>query len=998
MTICNKPYLERKKRMRNLAISGFLSVLVGLAVNTKIYSQELVQNSGMENSEGWTVYNLGSGNPAAYEFNYLADGPAEGENGCLRITSAKQTDILFWQELTLKAGKSYRVDGAIKTNAVQSFWGELYLSRIKPVEGQGYTPNNNSDVVLGLSTWEGCGPNVDGLFSEVACTGSGAVYVPSGTPGEEVTIYFGFKTGIWSDMASPMEVLVDQLSVAMVEDWLLLATGSGVIDNDNFILTQVSPLITVAEFKSGLGAASTASVEIVDKETKSVIGNQAAASVSEDMLVRVQGNETVFYEIELREVSAENNLLNALSGTIDNENLIVRDLPPNARVIQLKTSLVVSAFATHKVTKSGGGDPSNIAFLSDELVIEVTAENGDVKVYAVETGGENMAVETIAAAQDTVDTIRDKLLSLEGNATYHIMAGQNPLPGTIIDLKSPDAWVYFDHILPSELRDNYLTQIFIQGSNALPDVNMRIVRFLNGSAVAAQGADFQPLEIFSEEGFSGSAKKLEMYNYYRRSELEGLAVKSFRLKKGYMATFARNEDGTGYSRVFIADQEDLEIEKVPAGLYGAASFIRVFPWRWTTKKGWTSGKESAEILNCSWQYDWDNAATSSLDVEYVPMRHNKHWNSYNNINNKKNSVHVLGFNEPDKEDQANMTVDEALAQWPELLRSGLRLGSPCPSDGGLNWLYEFMDRCDEMNYRVDFVAVHWYKGGHSPRQYYDWLKGIHDRTKRPIWITEWNNGANWTCCKPTYEEQAEAIEGFLYMLDTTSFVERYSLYEWVEDTRFMFYGGTTNLTPAGEIYRDKISPMAYNPDWEYVMPYIPQMMAAHSPEPGNNTANIAVDTVLSWTSGNPGIENITYEVYFGESDPPSYAAAVNAATFQPPALKPNTTYYWKINATSEYGEIAGPVWSFTTAAADEVEPPLSVRPDQQGGIKVYPNPATDWLVIEGAAPNAIAELYSMMGKRIRRAEIKGGVDVADLPAGIYFLRIENAASVVFLKK
>ncbi|MCS3800097.1 FG-GAP-like repeat-containing protein [Niastella sp. OAS944] len=168
-----------------------------------------------------------------------------------------------------------------------------------------------------------------------------------------------------------------------------------------------------------------------------------------------------------------------------------------------------------------------------------------------------------------------------------------------------------------------------------------------------------------------------------------------------------------------------------------------------------------------------------------------------------------------------MSIDDALALWPELMRSGLRLGSPAPSDGGLEWLYSFIDRADALNYRVDFVAMHFYLGGQTPQQLYNRLKAVHDRTGRPIWITEWNNGANWTCCTPTYADQAETIAKFLNVLDTCSFVERYALYEWVGDTRRMFYRSPTLLTPAGMVYRDKASPMAYNEAAAFNRAYIP---------------------------------------------------------------------------------------------------------------------------------------------------------------------------------
>ena len=53
-----------------------------------------------------------------------------------------------------------------------------------------------------------------------------------------------------------------------------------------------------------------------------------------------------------------------------------------------------------------------------------------------------------------------------------------------------------------------------------------------------------------------------------------------------MATLATAADGTGYSRVFIADDKDLEFSIMPALLDKSISFIRVFDWEWVSKKGW----------------------------------------------------------------------------------------------------------------------------------------------------------------------------------------------------------------------------------------------------------------------------------------------------------------------------------------------------------------------------------------------------------------------------
>src|SRR5262249_35947653 len=91
---------------------------------------------------------------------------------------------------------------------------------------------------------------------------------------------------------------------------------------------------------------------------------------------------------------------------------------------------------------------------------------------------------------------------------------------------------------------------------------------------------------------------------------------------------------------------------------------------------------------------------------------------------KKSGSVLLGFNEPDHPQQANMTVQQALELWPHLTATGMRVGSPAtaadPSLSG-SWLEKFMDGAKARGYRVDFVCVHWYgekfdtDGGRGPR-------------------------------------------------------------------------------------------------------------------------------------------------------------------------------------------------------------------------------------------------------------------------------------------
>ena len=200
----------------------------------------------------------------------------------------------------------------------------------------------------------------------------------------------------------------------------------------------------------------------------------------------------------------------------------------------------------------------------------------------------------------------------------------------------------------------------------------------------------------------------------------------------------------------------------------------------------------------------------------MAIRQNRWWPNLNQDWKTKGCTHLLGYNEQDRPDQAKMSVGDAIHSWPDLLATGLRLGAPAPSDGGLGWLYEFVDKADAAGLRVDFVPVHYYRAVADPDdakgaadQLYRYLKGVHDRMKRPLWITEWDNGANWTTAPdPTLKQQKAAIAAMIKMLDDTPFVEPYALYNWVEEVRHV-QSTDGKLTPAGDVYRDKVSPVSY---------------------------------------------------------------------------------------------------------------------------------------------------------------------------------------------
>jgi hypothetical protein len=444
--------------------------------------------------------------------------------------------------------------------------------------------------------------------------------------------------------------------------------------------------------------------------------------------------------------------------------------------------------------------------------------------------------------------------TVSGKTDLHLTSA-TPLINSSVNLASDSAWLFFDNLKPSVVTGSWLSKVRVGGQAAVNGGNVRVAIYGTGAVVIPSSvAAANALEVFTEPNFGGSSKKYGVsVNNTGLGEFNN-AIRSFKLKRGYMATLANNTDGTGYSRVLIADRGDVEVEAMPKGLDATVSYIRVFKWEWASKKGWCQtggGAQSAtELVNGTWFYSWSADQNSAANQEYVPIRQNYYWPGFSEIYSKANVTHLLGYNEPDHTEQSNVSVESAIAQWPEMMKSGMRLGSPAVTDN--SWLYSFMDECDKRGYRVDYVAYHAYWGGKSPQNWYNDLKAIYSRTGRKIWLTEWNNGANWTTesgwpdsdksyTAANAQKQLSDLKAILQVLDTASFIERYSIYNWVQDARAIVLNGS--LTLAGEYYAANPSQLAFSGEfrheWKLIDPSVTYSLS------GGNTK-----ATLSWADLN----------------------------------------------------------------------------------------------------------------------------------------------------
>jgi hypothetical protein len=220
-------------------------------------------------------------------------------------------------------------------------------------------------------------------------------------------------------------------------------------------------------------------------------------------------------------------------------------------------------------------------------------------------------------------------------------------------------------------------------------------------------------------------------------------------------------------------------------------------------------------LNVCWFYNWGVTrppSPSGVDsgLDYVPMKWGKDWTYINNIANVGEVHYLLGFNEPDLTSQANMTVAEAIGQWPQIQAIAddydLLLGSPAIAHYSGQWLQDFMATVDApgSGLRVDFIAVHWYSAPNA-NLLMDNLTWVRNKWGRDVWLTEFNV-AKWDGPNPFTQEQSYTfLAEVLHRMEKTEWIKRYALFPWdgtTENSKAspIFVAGTEVLTPLGRLY------------------------------------------------------------------------------------------------------------------------------------------------------------------------------------------------------
>lgn len=160
----------------------------------------------------------------------------------------------------------------------------------------------------------------------------------------------------------------------------------------------------------------------------------------------------------------------------------------------------------------------------------------------------------------------------------------------------------------------------------------------------------------------------------------------------------------------------------------------------------------------SWWYNWSpepepalNSNYESLGVEFVPMAWGKVSDAevqtfINKI--KPGAKYLLAFNEPNFNDGARLTPQEAVNAWPNIEKiaaaKNLEIVSASPAYNGPNnyggyqdpvvWHNQFFQLCP--NCKVDYIAFHTYDDTAGS---VIGVTGLLKKFNRPLWITEFAN-------------------------------------------------------------------------------------------------------------------------------------------------------------------------------------------------------------------------------------------------------------------
>lgn len=313
---------------------------------------------------------------------------------------------------------------------------------------------------------------------------------------------------------------------------------------------------------------------------------------------------------------------------------------------------------------------------------------------------------------------------------------------------------------------------------------------------------------------------------------------------------------------------------------------------WAPKKG-LGHSDFGAAFNAKWVYNWGPNAPANLpdNVVFNPMQ----WGDFNWTYNsgsgpiwqrtslwrkRADGMLVMGFNEPDRTDQSDITVAEAINFWPQLMALNQPLVGPSPADNGA-WLTAFTSNATALGLRWDYTAIHSYPGpgGNSDGLINDIQRYFND-SGLPVWLTEFSF-VDWAGTQSWSEEDCyQTLAEFLWRAENLTALRKYALFVFTADAnnpqpanswtsytpapRSNSYDTAGNLTAFGKLYAAWDSDTTVRSDKTYLIHNrgLRKRMAnaaTGNTNPGGRT--IRTDgPLVNWTLVSTGTANRYYVV------------------------------------------------------------------------------------------------------------------------------------------
>lgn len=248
-------------------------------------------------------------------------------------------------------------------------------------------------------------------------------------------------------------------------------------------------------------------------------------------------------------------------------------------------------------------------------------------------------------------------------------------------------------------------------------------------------------------------------------------------------------------------------------------------------------KSKIPVVRPYWYYSWSTNPPSlsveetkmkqSIDVlrpttviKFLPMFWSYYPNTYadriQEVLAQRPSV-IMGFNEPDKRDQANIPVDMALAAWPILeeaiakegMAAEIFLVSPSCANPLGPWMQTFMEKVNKKKMQVDIIGVHHY-GAPNVIAFQERMRTVYKSYGgRPLLITEMGV-ADWNAksIEDNRYSPARVLEFMEMVLPWMEAQEWIIGYAWfpfqvdnVHGTSSALFDLENELTPLGRYYQ-----------------------------------------------------------------------------------------------------------------------------------------------------------------------------------------------------